>query len=508
MHLSEIIALNRLSYEEYYKYFFSKSFSFYEGKFKTCKIFKFMIGNNCNLQDFRMIILEEVEKEYLNEKEQEYFQRLLPSFFGFNQLNSFLKLLEYRFPQKEIGKMELSDILCTLQNDINGINSYYDFGFTRFNFEHSLSNNISYLLKDNKNLDDDILLKFNEVNLSLETLKKRYVSNFEELQRLDEKKNNLFEIYEKVNNDFVEALNLLKNDLNKKFKKLKFYSEKAKENFINSILYNNVPEHKEFFLKYLDSKNNKLDFYNLFEKQIKDVITKFQEKEIKMIPFLEAEELYEKIEEEMRIKRYKMIFPSCRFKSFSLGDRTKNLSIKISKETELLNTCYIQIYISNAGNSRTIEYEKVPYIIRFDYCYIDHDGNKTKNEFYIDNALTRNCQAGIKYVEKDYYNEFVFRPERFKISSLINNKIENSFISIVAEYKHGINDYTIKDKKLIKLSVVLDEIKQITNEKTQFNIEVTESANCLKKCIKNEDLHENEFVKHIFLAKKLPKLKK
>ncbi|WP_413299682.1 GIY-YIG nuclease family protein [Bacillus sp. 1P10SD] len=102
-HFSEIIALNRLSYDEYYKYFFSESGSFYEGGFKSCKIFKYMIENHCTLEDFQMVVLEEVEKEYLDEKEQEYFQRLLPLFFGFNQLNSFIYELKFRFSNTQMS---------------------------------------------------------------------------------------------------------------------------------------------------------------------------------------------------------------------------------------------------------------------------------------------------------------------------------------------------------------------------------------------------------------------
>ncbi|WP_405098596.1 GIY-YIG nuclease family protein [Oceanobacillus sp. FSL H7-0719] len=61
-HYSEILALNRLSYDEYERYFFSKGSSFYEGNFKSCKIFKYMLENNCTLQDFHMIILDEVRR--------------------------------------------------------------------------------------------------------------------------------------------------------------------------------------------------------------------------------------------------------------------------------------------------------------------------------------------------------------------------------------------------------------------------------------------------------------
>src|SRR5690606_15452916 len=78
------------------------------------------------------------------------------------------------------------------------------------------------------------------------------------------------------------------------------------------------------------------------------------------------------------------------------------------------------------------------------------------------------------------------------------------------EFKHGVNDYTLKDKKLIKLTAVLDAIKEITDDETRFNIEASESANCLKKCIMNEglQLYKNEFVEQILLTKKLLKLKK
>ncbi|GIN88447.1 hypothetical protein J6TS2_48330 [Heyndrickxia sporothermodurans] len=506
-HFSEILALNRLSYEEYNKYFFSKSSSFYEGKFKACKIFKYMLENNCTLQDFRMIVLEEVDGN-LNEKEEEYFQRLSSSFFGFNQLNSFLKLRKLRFSNSEIGNMEIMDCLSVLQKDIEAINSYYDYGFTRFNFEHAMPKDITFLLDRSKELDGNVLLKFNEVKLSLHVLCNRYIPKFEEMQLLLGRRDRLYDDYKVAKYEFYEALESLKIDINKKFKELKFYSEKAKENFIDSVRYKTNPKYKEHFLEYLKHKKCKLNFYEVFEMQIKDINKKIDEEEAKWAPYSEASDLHLKREDEMRPKRYKMIFPSCQFKSFSLGDMSKNLSIKLNEENDLLNTCHIQIYISNDGNSRGSEYDKEPNIIRFDYCYIDNKGNKTEDKYYIDNETTRNIQAGIAYFEKDFYNMFAFRKENFKISSLINNEIENSFISVVAEYKHGINDYTLKDQELIKLSTVLNEIQQLIDEETRLNIVASESVNCLKKCIMNEGLYKNEFVEKLLLAKKLPKLKK
>jgi hypothetical protein len=502
-HFSGILALNRLPYEEYHKYFFLESKSFYEGSFRSCKIFKYMIENKCTLQDFHMIVLEEVEEEYLDEKEQEYFQRLLPSFLGFNQLNSFLKQRKFRFLNSEMSNSEIEDYLSILQEDINRIYSYYEYGFTRFNFEHSIPKDISHLLKEKEQLDGDILLKFDEVKLSLYELCKRYVTTFEVVQSYCEKSKE----YKIAKDEYNEALDLLNREISEKFRELKIYYEEAIEFFIYSIVNENKPKYRDLFNKYLKSKKCKLNFYEIFVEQIKDVNKKLEEKNAKNIPYSEALDLYQKREDEMRPKRYKMIFPACQFESFSLGDSSNNLSIKLNEDNGLLNTCHIQIYISNNAINRSFEYDKEPFIIRLDYCYFDNEGNKTENKLYIDNETTRNCQSGIKYFEKDYYNIWAMKREKFKISSVINDNIDNSFISVLAEYKHGINDYTIKDKQLVKLSAVLGEIQQFVDEETGFSIGASESYRCLEICMINEGLQNNTFVEKL-VTKKLPKIRK
>ena len=52
-----------------------------------------------------------------------------------------------------------------------------------------------------------------------------------------------------------------------------------------------------------------------------------------------------------------------------------------------------------------------------------------------------------------------------------------------AEYKHGINDYTIKGKELIKLSAVLGEFQQLADSVTRFSVNPSESYKCLEMCI-------------------------
>ena len=505
-HFEEVLALNRLSYDEYNKYFFSKTKSFYEGKFKGCKIFKYMIDNKGTLHDFRMIVLEEVEEEYLDKKEQDYFQRLLPSFFGFNQLNSFLKQIKMRFSKSQMINSEMDDYLSVLTEDIKGVYSYYDYGFTRFNIEHSMPKNISYLLKEKELLDSDILLRFEEVKLSHYELSKRYLPNFEEMNKLVEKIIKLSEVYNIARNECDEALDLLEREISEKFKELKIYNEDAIKNFINSIKYKGHPKHKEHFLKYLKSQKCKLNFYNNFDEQIKDVNKKLKERDNVDEPLQEVIDLYQKRDDEMRPARYKMIFPSCQFESFSLGDRSNNLTIDMDEDYDLLNTCHFKIYISNNGNSRS-DIRKYSYIIRLDYCYIDNEGNKLENRHYIDNETTKNCQSGIEYFEKDYYDIWAMKAEKFKISSLIDNEQDNSFISVQAEFKHGINDYTVKDKQLVKLSFVLDEIQQMIDDDTRFNPYASESDNCLKMCMILEGTQNNPLVEQL-LTKKLPKIKK
>ncbi|WP_282139273.1 zinc-ribbon domain-containing protein [Rossellomorea aquimaris] len=159
---------------------------------------------------------------------------------------------------------------------------------------------------------------------------------------------------------------------------------------------------------------------------------------------------------------------------------------------EDVNTIHIQLFISNNGRTRGY-YRKDPFIVRFDYCYFDDSGRKVENQYYIENETTLRGLSGIQYIEKDFDSMFVFNPERFSITGLIDDELDNSFISVLAEYKHGINDYTLKDKKLVRLEVVLDELQQLVNDETEFVLTNTESKGCLEKSLFNEQLQGHSF---------------
>jgi hypothetical protein len=503
-HFLEILALNRLSYDEYYTYFFSKTHSFYEGQFKACKIFKYMIENNCTLKDFHMTILEEVELQHLKEKEQEYFKKLLPSFFGFNQLNSLLKVLDLRLSNTKLDDSEMDSYLDILTDDVEGMNCYYEKGFTKFNFEHAFPKKVP----ENESLKSEIRQKCNNVNFKINELCNYYIPGFEkqqkEIQTLREKTKELYDEYTMVRDECKEALSLLENELRLQFKKHKLYSEKAIINFKNSIIDQNSSDYKEEFYKYLSSKSCNLNFHEMYKNKIEILREKLQQYYNQQTLYHDSDNLLMKIKKQITDERYKLILPSAKYSNFPLKDRKNDVPIKINTGN-VINTCHIQLYISNNGQSRSIDFNKEPFIIRLDYCYIGYDNNKVENMYYIDNESTRNCQSGVEYFEKDFYNTFAFKKERFQISSMINNELYNSFISLLAEFKHGINDYTIKDKELVKLSAVLKEIQQLTDEKTRFNIVFSESVTCLNICLVNEGLRKNAFIEKL-LGKKLNKV--
>ena len=516
-HFEEILALNRLSSEEYKNYFFSKSTSFYEGKFKSCKIFKYMLENKCTLQDFRMLVLEEADKEFLVKKEQEYFQRFLPSFFGFNQFNSFLKQLEFRFRSSDIqiNNDETREFLRILLEDVETISSYSKYGYTRFNFQQALPKGLFLALKERNLITPELLIDYNKIKFKMNKIEELYKLDIEEneikseIEAIENTIKSLEELRNNATREFNEAAGLLTNLVTERFKELNMYKNKIPiNNFIRSILTAENEKYRNNFLKFLEIYQCDLDFYEIYSRDIERLKITSMDKDKKQNYYDESSVMHRKKLNEIINKRYKLIYPTPPFDAFSLGDMSKQLFIDINEEYDLLNTCHIQLHISNNAINRSMEIEKEPFIIRVDYCYIDNHGSKTEHEYYIDNKTTQNCLSGIEYFEQDFYNLYAFKKERFKIGGLINGKVDNSFISIQAEFKHGVNDYTLRDKNLIKLSIVLDEIKQLTNEETRYKINTAESANCLRNCILNEKLQNNEFVEQVLLAKKLLKLKK
>lgn len=199
-HLQEIMALNRLDFN-YYKELLLDNF--YDGHYKTCKIFQYMVDHSCTLKDFHMIILEKIEKnsdniqELLDKMEQKYFKKYLPAFFGFNQINTVVESNKEIFESfNNLTRFVPSDKLLNYElEDCENFIKYFGYGYTKFNYYHCYpktyivgedSRKIEYKLRDKKELlkskyyDEN---KFKKYNDKLPKLKKKYEKNNEELQQ-------------------------------------------------------------------------------------------------------------------------------------------------------------------------------------------------------------------------------------------------------------------------------------------------------------------------------------
>lgn len=328
-----------------------------------------------------------------------------------------------------------------------------------------------------------------------------------EMKKLEEKVREYSIINQRASGDFAGAFNQFKKAIDNKFSELKFYSLKARENFILSIFREENQQHKKDFLKYLERKEYETDFYTYFQEQIGILKQKSKYKN-------KAEEAYEIVYNQYKVIRnkknkenYNLIFPNNKYQSLVLKDKKVTYTFADKEEYHLENTCEIRFVIANNRLSSG-EIRKEPYIIRIDYRYLDSECRLNEKTFYIDNEITQGAQTGLEYVELDFYKQFVFTREPFKVTTINKDREpDNTFISVLSEFKHGVNDYTIKGQELSPLSVILKEIEDLTDEETRFKIVATESFPCLKECMGHTMINQNLFVQKI-VNKKLPIIRK
>ena len=199
-HLQEIMALNRLEFN-YYKELLLDNF--YDGHYKTCKIFQYMVDHSCTLKDFHMIVLEKIEEnsdniqELLDKMEQKYFKKYLPAFLGFNQINTVVEANKEFFENlnNPAGFIASDKLLNYELEDCENFIKYFGYGYTKFNYYHCYpktytvgknSRKIEYELRDKKELlkskyyDEN---KFKEYDDKLPKLEKKHEKNNKELQQ-------------------------------------------------------------------------------------------------------------------------------------------------------------------------------------------------------------------------------------------------------------------------------------------------------------------------------------
>lgn len=497
-HYTELLALNRLSYEEYKKYFFLKNTSFYDGHFKTSKIFKYMIENQKTLKDFHMIILEQTDESELDFKEKKYINEFNSCYFGFNQLNSLTDLRSLQMTKSKHSEKDIVNYLDVVNYDNYSCKIYQNYGYTSFNYLYAMPKDIkntfklaledfSWLEKDITTIEKNILhlsRQLGDCSIRSQLKARKSILKLRQNKLESEKQ---FEVFynEKLENDFK-----VKKIYNKVYKQIQ---TRNKDRIISVESFN-----KYYFPRYFET--------NLIQSfRDEDIYKAFVKKENYKSEYKDASEKFEKLRSINNKELYTKIFPENTYKRFPLKDNYQKKTIQLLEDYQKENTCYINFFISNNANNRNIDVEKKPDILNITYTYTDKDGISLNNEFFIKSKTTSN-KTFLDYIEKDFYDPFAFKRQPFNITMIEDGYISNSFISTLAEYKHGINDYTVTQHELLELDLVLNQIEKLINVDTRFKISISESYNCIKQCFTTKQL-QNEFISKL-VTNKLLKIKK
>lgn len=389
--------------------------------------------------------------------------------------------------------------LCdTVSDDISNIYKYKEYGFTFFNFKWAFIKQLPYINdKDIENIQPMI----DSVNERLDRLRENLLCLEEKIEEVSE--NELDIKLKELRNEKSKIVDSKREMINSrivpKVKKLfednNIKSNTAYQDFLDSMLNNNEKSKKKF-LNYLFKREISVNFYSEFEHELVEkehIDSELRKYEIAINAIqIERNILYKK-----RIyETIKIITPDKEYEKFPLKDMYNDYVFQyISKYKP--NFCEMNIAISNNGRN------KQPEIIKVDYRIVN--GNKIieRKNIFIDNSTTEYCLSKYThYYEKDYEDYLMFKKEPFKLG-LWDSSLDdwsNAIISINAEIRTGINDYTIKDKKLYKLKDVFSDIELNTNEYTLFIPIISESANCVKSSFFNEseDTLELNPVKKLF----------
>ena len=457
-HLQEIMALNRLEYN-YYKELLLDNF--YDGHYKSCKIFQYMVDHNCTLKDFRMIVLEKIDgnsdniRELLDKKEQKYFTEFLPAFFGFNQVNTVVEANKEFFANfNNLEGFVASDKLLNYElDDCENFIKYFGYGYTKFNYYHCYpktytvgenSKKIEYELRDKKELlknkyyDEN---KFKKYNDKLPKLEKKYEKNNEELQQ----NKKIFE--ERYEPEIKEYCQKYKIGIIQKY-----------QDIVDVLIYQDK-ENIIDFKKYLKRKKIDVNILDNFNKD--NEFTNWREKHISLLR--KNNELKDEIRNCRLVKRtddLMRILPRKEYDAFPLKDKYQEIEFNRLDNNELV----INLDFSNNGICNDwwcFSYN----LIKMDYkLNINNKIIEKKNIFILPQNNEGNNE--IKYFEKDRVETFKLKKSPFCVRNFPD------YISTTMEVQNGINEFTLMNKTKYDFKEILDEINSFIDAKTRVRVEV------------------------------------
>ena len=436
-HMKEIFAINRLS-NDFYEYAIINNY--FEGAYKSCKIFKYLIDNECTLKDIHMVILEEIEEEVKRtEIENTYINKYFAPFFGFNQLNSITLSME-----EELNKKYFENI----KTDILNIKKYINYGFNKVNYllaKKILESNEPKLLQELRNVEE--IKEIDEI--------------VEKGKTIDDERTNLRRYVDKTSK---EKCKLLCGDfIDTFFEKNSLKSEEKKKQIIDGLLYNEE-KNKADVIRYIQrfSTDNKEDiFKTILERENGKEILRIAEK---------VEQSKKEIEEygynmyDLRKEVFKDILPKKEFSSFQLKDSYEEKDIFEDIKENKDNALYINIEYSNHG--RRCRQEDYPFVVKVDYALFK-DNEKTRKTYYIKSSSSEFFKEGYFYViERSLYDFHNIDP--FKIGKRGGKIADYSTISTSMEYDNGINEFTLKDKETYNFLDIVKEIDSLIDDKTKI----------------------------------------
>lgn len=404
-HLQEIMALNRLEFN-YYKELLLDNF--YDGHYKACKIFQYMVDHSCTLKDFHMIVLEKIEEnsdniqELLDKMEQKYFKKYLPAFLGFNQINTVVETNKEFFENlnNPAGFIASDKLLNYELEDCENFIKYFGYGYTKFNYYHCYpktytvgknSRKIEYELRNKKELlkskyyDEN---KFKEYDDKLPKLEKKHEKNNKELQQNEK----LFE--EQYEPKIKEYCQNYKIGIIQKY-----------QDIVNLLIYQNKEDIINF-KKYL--KRKKIDVNILENFNENNDFTNWREKYIYLLK--KSNELKNEIRNCRLVKRtddLMRILPRKEYNAFPLKDKYQEIEFGKLDNNELV----INFEFSNNGICNDWWYFSYS-LIKMDYKLNINDKIIEKKNIFI-SPQDNEENNEIKYFEKDRIEKFKFRKSPF-----------------------------------------------------------------------------------------------
>ena len=463
-HLSEIMALNRLNRDCYKYALFAE---LYNGHNRPCKIFSYMVNHGCLLKDLHMIVLEVIDDEKTRlEIEQKYIDELYAPFFGFNQLNSVLRSIEYHYGESDKKDYSLAK---EKDKDIEEILRFATFGYALYNWYRSCDAFLKTIsAKQQMDKFPDLFLRIHNSKKRLEEIRLRLseIKGYNSLRAEDD----VWSICKKTIDAYFSQRNLKSAEKKKLVVKVWLFDIESDRN-----------ELEKYFAKYFDRIDE-----NIFE-----LIERIHGKKIYPIKQKVADNQceYRALEEEKDTLNNVVLgtlLPK-HYVSHPLGDMEKHASFDVSDNRE--NICYLNIEFT-CFRSDYIN-DCYPDITRVDY-YVVNNGQVKTRSIYIENSLTDFFDH-----EDLYYCESGFRYGPF--NPYLRGNID-THIPVTMEYKNGINEWSLRGKETGDFRKVFKEINMLIDEKTNVVYSTSGYKSTILRFINCEELSGTT------LAKKLKRL--